>query len=168
MGSPYSSKFSSEVYPIVSASAISNYAPRTVPGVALPSSFANLNTYTAANWDAQIATGLKAVPNALLGWDVRPLVELPPIGQGYIPYVGHSNYYVRGTNAEIANHLQAAVNYIGAHQPQCDSKLMLVYAWNECAEGGTVGMPTIGDPPTGNPPTTNLLSAIKPVLTAAA
>ena len=173
IGSPYGAGlYSWQAAPIMSAVAVSNYAPRTTPAYGLPSTFANLNTKTSEGWDAlstgATANGLKVVPNAIMGWDIRPIVELPPIGAGYTPYVGHTNYYARGTNVEIANHLQATINYIGAHQPQCDSKLMLVYAWNECAEGGTTGIPTIGDPPTGTPPTTAMLSAIKPVLTAAA
>jgi hypothetical protein len=168
MGDPYGSNPTShEAKPWVTGDAISNYVPNTVP-TALPNTAADLDVKMQAWWAAQVALGDKYVPNALMGWDVRPLQQLPQFNSPRIPWNGTDQYFIRGTNAEIAANLQHCIDFIGANQPACDSKIMLVYAWNECSEGGTAGIPTLGDPPTGSPPTTNLLSAIKPVLTAAA
>lgn len=158
---------SAEAIDWVTGDAITHYIPRLLNNK-LPNSFADLAADCRKFWDQDVATGKKMALNTTMGWDVRPLVELPQYQSGRRPWFGRNNYYVRGTNFEIANHLQEAIDYIGAHQPQCDNKILLVYAWNECAEGGTTGIPTLGDPPTGSPPTTGLLSAIKPVLTAAA
>lgn len=154
----------------INGDAISAYvASSAISYPKLPQTAAELYTKVQSYWAGQqVATGNKTVPIAMLGWDSRPLIEMPEFNRGYTPWVGHQWYYTRGTNAEIANHLQACVNFIGANQPACDSKIFLTYAWNENCEGGTVGMPTLGDPPTGSPPTTALLTAIKPVLTAAA
>jgi len=156
----------------VTGDAISSYVASSVLSYPkLPQPFVDLTTKNAQYWAGSqggTATGNKVVPIAMLGWDSRPLNAMPEFERGYTPWVGHQWYYTRGTNTEIANHLQACVNFIGANQPACDSKIFLAYAWNENCEGGTVGMPTLGDPPTGTPPTTALLTAIKPVLTAAA
>jgi hypothetical protein len=169
LGDPYGIQpTSAELIPIIAASAVSNYVPRLFPTFPVPASAADLDTVCQAWWAQNVATGFKVVPNALLGFDKRPMIELPPVNTTPTPWLGDSVYFARGTNAQIATHLQNCVNFIGANQPACDSKLMLVYAWNELSEGGTGGIPTIGDPPTGSPPTTALLSAIKPVLTAAA
>lgn len=154
----------------IGGDAISSYVASNALGyTALPETAATLYSRVASYWaGSQVATGNKTVPIAMIGWDSRPLIEIPEFNRGEIPWIGHQKYYVRGTNTEIANHLQACVNFIGANQPACDSKIFLTYAWNECSEGGTSGVPTLGDPPTGTPPATNLLNAIKPVLTAAA
>jgi hypothetical protein len=161
----------SQVKGWIGGDAISGYIPSgAIQFTALPETAATLYSRTLAHWGSQVASGDKTVPIALMGWDKRPRMELPGFsdGAGYIPWVGHQQYYARGTNAEIAGHLQACVDFIGANQPACDSKIMLVYAWNECAEGGTAGVPTLGDPPVGTPPSSALLNAIKPVLMAAA
>jgi hypothetical protein len=159
---------------LIAADAVSSYVASSVLQFAtgLPETMATLMTRNAQYWASsyQVGSGQKTVPMCMLGWDKRPRYELPGFSDGtsYIPWVGHQQYYTRGTNAEIASNLQACINFIGSHQPICDSKIMLVYAWNECAEGGTAGVPTLTDPPVGTPPSSNLLNAIKPVLTAAA
>jgi len=168
MGSPYDSTVSSSVIkPIITADAISNYIPN-IAYTSLPNTAADLFTRTSSWWASQLATGNKMVPNAVLGFDNRPLGQLPPFASGRTPWFGNDAYYTLPTPAQSAAHLQSCIDFIGANVAACESKMMLVYAWSENAEGGVVGMPTIGDPPTGSPPTTNLLSAIKPVLTAAA
>ncbi len=168
MGDPWGAdRTSAEIMSIVTGDCISNYSPTQRP-VAMPATAAQMYAEVAALWTANVATGHKVAPNACLGWDVRPQVEQPLANSSRVPWVGTSQYYVRGTNAEIAGHLQQCIDFIGANPVACSDKIMIVYAWNECAEGGTSGMPTLGDPPTGSPPTTALLTAIKPVLTAAA
>jgi hypothetical protein len=148
----------SQIKTWINGDAVSGYvASQALQFQALPETAATLYSRTQSHWGTQISAGDKTVPIAMLGWDSRPLIEMPEYSRGHIPWIGHNQYYTRGTNAEIANHMQACVDFIGANQPICDSKLMLVYAWNECCE-----------PPAGSPPTTALLGAIKPVLTAAA
>jgi len=157
--------------PWITGDAVSSYiANSAISYPALPQPAADLYTRTAGFWagGTMVGSGSKTVPIAMMAWDKRPRIELPEFGSISTPWVGHQQYYTRGTPAQMAGHLQDCVNFIGANQPACDSKIMWVYAWNECSEGGPGGVPTIGDPPTGSPPTTALLTAIKPVLTAAA
>lgn len=168
LGSPYTpSASSSAIRPILTADAISNYVSPTT-NTALPNTAAELHTKNAAWWATQVGTGNKTVPNVLMGWDVRPRVQLPQFQGGRIPWFGNDAYYTLPSPAQVATHLQNCVDFIGANAAACETKMMLVYSWSECDEGGTSGIPTLGDPPTGNPPTTNLLTALKPVLTAAA
>ena len=155
MGDPYGGGLtSSAVLPLIAGNAISNYVPN-IFNTALPNSAADLYALTSNFWAANVATGNKTVPNAILGWDARPRVQLPPFGSGRVPWIGNDQHYVPGTNAEIAAHLQSCITFIGANQPACDNKLMLVYAWNEFDEGGSAACPTLGDPPAGSPPTTS-------------
>jgi len=168
---PWGNPSSVQAAPWITADAITDYNPALLNS-ALPNTAADLDTMTQAWWAAKMAqataAGIKYVPNAILGWDVRPRMQIPESDSPRTPWNGHDQYFVRGTPAQVATHLQNCINFIGAHPTECASKLMYVYAWNECSEGGTTGIPILGDPPTGTPPTTLMLNAIKPVLTAAA
>jgi hypothetical protein len=168
MGDPYGvTRTASQALPIIGGQAISSYQPNVYAGNATATA-ADLNSQAAAWWASQVATGNKVAPNAIVGWDTRPVVQMPPTWIPRVPWLGNNLYFTPSTNAEVAAQFQSCVNFIGSNQPACDSKIMLMYSWNECYEGGKALIPTIGDPPTGTPPTTGLLTAIKPVLTAAA
>jgi len=168
---PWGAPSSAEAAVYYGANAITDYVPALLNS-ALPNTAADLDTMTQAWWAAKMAeattAGIKYVPNAILGWDRRPRLQMPNGTDATVPWSGHDAYWTRGTPAQVATHLQNCINFIGANPTMCDLKLMFVYAWNECSEGGTTGIPIISDPPTGTPPTTNMLNAIKPVLTAAA
>ena len=168
---PWGDPSSVEAAVYYGANAITDYVPALL-NTALPNTAADLDTMAQAWWAAKMAeataAGVKYVPNAILGWDIRPRKQMPNASSALVPWAGHDAYWTRGTPAQVATHLQNAINFIGAHPTECDLKLLYVYAWNECSEGGTTGIPTLGDPPTDSPPTTNMLNAIKPVLTGAA
>lgn len=91
-------------------------------------------------WDELARSGMAMIPTAMTGWDQRPLIENPP-------YWDHSNlpeaarldryyaYYERATPAQIARHLEQAIAWTEGHQSASPANTVLVYAWNECAEG---------------------------------
>jgi hypothetical protein len=56
-----------------------------------------------------------------------------------------------------AEHLRAAVEFIDSHDLACPSKVLLIYSWNECEEGGAL-VPSLGDPQG------SYLTAIAPVI----
>lgn len=149
----------------IGADALSAYAG-VVTTPTQPSSYAQLTAGTEGFWAQMGNSGSAIVPCCITGWDTRPRKQNPiPWGIGsYAPaYSRLSNYFTPGTNAEIAAHIQNAVNYVGANPSKCPSTAILVYSWTECDEGGGCMMPTIGDSlQVGD--TTNLLTAISAVL----
>ncbi|MGA2795113.1 MAG: hypothetical protein ABSE69_16605, partial [Roseiarcus sp.] len=51
-------------------------------------------------------------------------------------------YYERATPREIARHLQQAIAWSESHRSASPANTILVYAWNECAEGFGALMPS--------------------------
>jgi hypothetical protein len=150
----------------VGADAISQYAPIMFSEYtgSLPNAWSLADTRIQAQWAAMVATGSPVIPCAMTGWDKRPRIDHPDVVGGTVapPFIGHNLYYVTPTNTEVANHMQALVNYVNANPSACPSGAALIYSWNECSEGGNGLIPTLGRPPSNN--TTSLLSAIAPVI----
>jgi hypothetical protein len=123
----------------VGADAIGAYNTTTSP--ILNGTFPQLDTQTQAFWATMAATSAPIVPIAMNGFAAMPLIA-------------HPNNFGISTNAQLVSHLGAAVAYINANPAVVPSKLLLIYAWTECEEGGCL-TPTIGDP------TGSKLAAIK-------
>jgi hypothetical protein len=135
------------------ADAISNYIPIFRPETAGP--YADLDSQTRNFWAAMSKTGVATVPIAIVGWDTRP--RLQPDSYFKPKNYDPKQYYVLPTPPELATHVRAAVAYIQDHPIHCPSKILLIYAWDECDEGGAL-MPTRGDP------SGSYLSAIAPII----
>jgi hypothetical protein len=149
----------------IGADAISAYIP-ALRLTETPSPAATLDAQAEAFRRSLVDTGAPVVPNAITGWDTRPRRMTPvPWEHGRRPS-DLDRYVAAASPDEVALHLRRAVRFIGENARSCPSRLMLVYSWNECDEGGNVAMPTLGDPPVGNPPTTRMLTAIGPALRA--
>jgi hypothetical protein len=151
------------------ADAISEYGAGLTSGIAEP--WASAEPGMEAYWASEAAAGMPIVVPCQTGADTRPRSDHPWLGGK--PHFGESVYVVPPTPAQVAAHLQNAINYIAANPTVCPSKAMLIYSWDECDEGGNALIPTLGDPPVntdaGQPLlTSNLLAAIGPVLRAAA
>jgi hypothetical protein len=140
-----------------SLDAISSYTPTlTVHPPSLYPTFASLSTQAQSFWVSMAATGTPIVPIAITGLFVNPRVTRPStLNSGQIPYIGLDTLYAISTNAELVTELSAAVTYITGNPSIVPSTLLLIYAWNECDEGGGALTPTIGDP------TGSRLAAIK-------
>ena len=73
------------------------------------------------------------VPLATAGWDPRPRIETPTPWHDY----GSAAYYhAPPTPQELAQHLQAALDWLKAHPQTAVANAVLIYAWNEFDEGG--------------------------------
>lgn len=137
----------------VGADAISAYNSVVTP--VLNGTFAQYDTGTRAFWTTMAGSAAHTVPIAMNGFFQTSRIAHPESFAFTLkPYIGINNVWAISTNAELVTHLAAAVTYINANPSVVDSKLLLIYAWNECDEGGCF-MPTIGDP------TGSKLAAIK-------
>jgi hypothetical protein len=125
----------------IGCDAIGNYA---IFGHPDRSAYQQLVEDTQMRWEELASSGMAMVPTAMTGWDQRPLIENPP-------FWDHSNltkaarlekYYERATPREIARHLQQAIAWSESHRSASPANTILVYAWNECAEGFGALMPS--------------------------
>jgi hypothetical protein len=135
--------------------AVSNY----IGDIADPldGAFSLLDTSLRAYWDSLKAVG-KMVPICMAGWSRGPRIRR----YAERPYMGERRKY-ECTPAELATHVQAAVDYVNANPVDSPSRLIICYAWDEFDEGGRL-CPTLGDPPTALMPGGARLAALAPVL----
>jgi hypothetical protein len=133
--------FANRIKIAVDADAISNYiAP--LPSGRTPS-YASLDTCVRSYWATMAATGSEVVPICMTGWDPRPRQEHPPsweFAQGSTQLT--QNYVEAGTPREIANHILAGKRYIIQNPDVCKARVLLIYSWNECDEGGSTLLPS--------------------------
>ncbi len=74
--------------------------------------------------------GLKVIPPVGTGWDPRPGYDYPP------PWgAGYKTAVTNGTPQEIAENLNTAIHWANSNG-SAESKVILIYAWNEFEEGG--------------------------------
>jgi hypothetical protein len=107
-------------------------------------SFSDLDRQVRHYWDRMAATGAEIVPIAQIGWDKRPRLDQPVPWEKTDKKINRNLYYEMATPAEFAEHMKAALEFVGKNQ-NCESRIVLVYSWDECDEGGCI-MPTLGDP----------------------
>ncbi|MCK4750211.1 MAG: hypothetical protein KAT15_24310, partial [Bacteroidales bacterium] len=87
-----------------------------------------------AEWNRRKEAGYTQVPLVSTGTDGRPrLINTPPWIQDPSFY---EKYYEAPTPAELAENLQAAVDFVAANPVSCEAKAILIYSWNENDEGG--------------------------------
>jgi hypothetical protein len=116
--------------------AISTYANPTgdsiaKPGIARPFSYCvSLNHWFREQFRDR---GVQIIPTINTGWDIRPLMG------GQDPYVERSSrndFCQTATPQEIGNHLLETLGWIGKNRSFNETNSVLIYAWNEYAEGG--------------------------------
>ena len=135
---------SEQVRAAIGGDAISAYAILPDKNITTYSEFdAEVRSY----WANEIsATNGDIVPTVMIGWDQRPRKEHPPA----YDHRDHSKvdllaHVTAPTPMEFRSECQAAVDFINSHRERCDSRMVLIYAWNENSEGGALE-PTLGDP----------------------
>lgn len=122
--------------------ALSAYATQAA-GNATP--YASLAKHAERFWQQCKATGKNVVPIAMSGWDRRPRVEHPvPWEKRQQPGVGIEKHYVAPTPAELAAHVERAVNWARDNPAACPAQAVIIYAWNEHDEGGWL-CPTLSE-----------------------
>jgi hypothetical protein len=105
-------------------------------------SYSTLARKTESKWDEWRATGAKVVPLVTAGWDRRPRVEHPVSWEKPNRLDAIDFYYEPPTPAELAAHLQAALDWCARYPSATDASAVLIYAWNENDEGGWL-MPSL-------------------------
>lgn len=81
---------------------------------------------------------VKLIPTLTVGWDTRPIAEQPCSWYQNAPY--ETEY--RLTGDALKSHLTDTINFVKANPTICEANTILVYAWNENAEGGYM-VPTL-------------------------
>ncbi len=111
--------------------AVSAYALAPTGTAETVQPYSNLVNVDEQFWNTAKTLGLKTVPIVTTGWDPRPCYAYPPPwGEG-----NHTAVAV-GTASEIASHLQSAFTWIDSNTPVSEPRTIIMYAWNEYAEGG--------------------------------
>lgn len=121
--------------------------------------YASFDTATRAVWASMAALGAPIAPIASSGIVGRARIARPMPGSTSKPYVGLAISPNAPTPSELATHVQAAVDFVGANAGACPSKTLLMYAWNEFDEGGWL-CPTW----TGSTPDTSRVAALAGLL----
>jgi len=121
--------------------------------------FADLAKMMESHWEKFKKPPTEIIPCVTAGWNKEPRKKSPvdwEIGQSY-----HTQtvFTPSPTNEELETHTLNAVKFIKENPASCQSKLMLIYAWNEFDEGGWI-MPTW----TPSGPDTSRLQAVKKAL----
>jgi hypothetical protein len=94
--------------------------------------FSELAGTAERRWDAYREAGVRVVPWVTTGWDPRPRVEHPVSWTTVAP----DAWVQPGAPAEIAAHLERALEWTARYPAAADAKAVPVYAWNEFDEGG--------------------------------
>jgi hypothetical protein len=122
---------------------------------------AAIEAYWASLSVAAAASSIGMVPIAAEGWDTRCRKQnivawASPIGHNHF---GQATYDTLPTASQLTSELQDAVTYVNANVATVPTTLILIYAWDECDEGGNCLMPqwTSGGP---NLTTTNAVGAV--------
>jgi len=121
---------------------------------------ATLETYWSQLATAATSASIDMVPIAMEGFDTRARIQnIVQWESSQIAHFGQSTYIVLPTASQLTTELQDCVTFVNANTSTNHSKLILIYAWSECDEGGNCLMPHYS--PTGPDLTTlNAVGAV--------
>jgi hypothetical protein len=98
---------------------------------------------TEQGWQALSTSGLPVVPTVMAGWDRRPRVDTPVFWEkAQRAGVGLNHYYAAPEPAQLAAHLEHALDFVKRQPANRRAPTVLIYAWNENDEGGWL-VPTL-------------------------
>jgi hypothetical protein len=149
------------------ADAVSAYVPDFGPQAAAkpwPKTATAIASFWTKLGHAASVAGIQTVPVAATGWDTRPRIEHVVSWETAIrkPGADPNVYDVLPTAEQFAAELQDAVSYVVANPGVAASKVILIYAWDECDEGGNCLIPHY-DPARPDAPDTAILDAFRSV-----
>lgn len=101
-----------------------------------------------SEWATVLASGRKMVPVVTPGFDNRT----------YTPS-GSALYTTEPTATPLAAHMTAALDFVAAHPSACESRFVLVVAWNEYTEGHALAPRYVSGNPSGDPALLNAIGA---------
>jgi hypothetical protein len=143
--------------------AISNYTPLMGSSGTWVTPWATAEAGIEGYWATQNAAATAAsigmVPIALTGWDIRPLVNTILNFYHGLAHSAQSVFVTAPTGSQVTSHLQAAVSYVNANAAVNPSGLILIYSWDELAEGGNSIMPQY-NPANPASPNVTVLNAV--------
>jgi hypothetical protein len=117
--------------------AISTYAAGLADGNrAVP--YATCATYARNFWTKAEKLDIGFLPNVSFGWDKRP-IQKPSEHEDSYP-----SWCTPATDTQWTNQLHAAVEAVNSDPHNDRIKSVVLYAWNEFAEGGWIS-PTVGE-----------------------
>ena len=95
-------------------------------------------------WEALRRTGCQVVPTITTGWDPRPFLDCPV---PWYPGGSERNWGERATADQVAEQLAASLDFVAQYPGATLANAVLIYAWNENAEGGWIipTLPELGD-----------------------
>lgn len=103
-------------------------------------SFSVLARRAEKGWEDDRQAGIKVVPWVTSGWDPRPRIDHPT---PWVTYPANS-WTEPPTPAEIAYHLQKALEWAAQYPETAEANAVIIYAWNEFDEGGWLA-PTLSE-----------------------
>jgi len=90
-------------------------------------------------WEESRKTGKQLIPTVNAGWDYRPM-KRPEFPDRDL----ESSWFAHATPDELASHLAGAMDWVEQNPETCAADAILIYAWNEFAEGGWIA-PTLSE-----------------------
>jgi hypothetical protein len=120
--------------------AISKYASPGAQG----DPFSQFAGYEKSSWNTFKNSGLQVIPIVTSGWDPRPRIERTDIGWWGADTYCSDCWMQKATSQEVANQVDAALNWVKEDKKSCNANSILIYAWCENDEGGWIA-PTIDD-----------------------
>ena len=111
-------------------------------------------------WKPAARAKIPYIPLVTTGWNKEPRKDHPVPWEQGASYLKQTVFIPPATPAEIALHLQNALDFVKSNPLSCPANAIILYAWNEHDEGGWI-VPTWT--PEGRPDTARL-DAIRRVL----
>ena len=88
-------------------------------------------------WERYKETGTQVIPWVSTSWDKRPMADHVPSWETSNPASPHM-YSEQGTPEQIAEQLGKAIDWCETNKETTVANAILIYAWNEFAEGGWI------------------------------
>ncbi|MHB1484001.1 MAG: glycoside hydrolase family 71/99 protein [Saccharofermentanales bacterium] len=133
---------------------------RYVTGGTKGEPYADVAKREKASWDTDKENGKKVIPIVTSGWDPRPRIDTPPWGD----YAAPDGWMQTATVTEFANQLRDAISWRDKNASANEANSVLMYSWNEFAEGGQAICPLLV-PGTKTGVNRSMLDAVKSVAT---
>jgi hypothetical protein len=136
-------------------------------------SYKSFAAATESKWNTYRNPQFAFIPFVTTGWDPRPIIEyyhgLPKadsisVSQWY-PKPAEDHYVQTATADEVAAHLKAGLDWVKNNPKYSTPNTVIIYAWNECSEGGFI-IPVAETNTTAINYGTKRLDAIKAMLDA--
>jgi hypothetical protein len=109
-------------------------------------SYSAMAEATENKWDTYKSPSFGFIPFVTTGWDPRPIIEYyhglskaDSISiSAWYPKPAEDHWMQTATTDEVAAHLKAGLDWVKNNPTYSKPKTVIMYAWNECSEGGFI------------------------------